>query len=115
MVIVALLSLAWVIFESGAFLVEIRQRLRRRLPVLAEAAAEARAAIDRGDRAAAASALDGVAWSGAMSTVLAALRRGRPAGRRAADRQAARRLRLRLASGGSAGPGCWSASARRSG
>ena len=38
-VIAALLSLAWVIYESGAFLMEIRQRFRRSLPVLAEAAA----------------------------------------------------------------------------
>jgi biopolymer transport protein ExbB/TolQ len=72
-VIAALLSLGWVIYESGAFLMEIRQRFRRRLPLLAVAAADARAAIDRGDRTAAASALSRVAWSGGMSTVLAHL------------------------------------------
>ena len=74
-VIAALLSLAWVIYESGAFLMEIRQRFRRSLPVLAEAAAEARVAIDCGDRTAAAAALSRVAWSGGMSTVLAHLAR----------------------------------------
>jgi biopolymer transport protein ExbB/TolQ len=72
-VIAALLSLGWVIYESGAFLIETRQRFRRRLPVLATAAAEARAAIDRGDRTAATNALSRVAWSGAMSTGLARL------------------------------------------
>lgn len=72
-VIAALLALAWVLYESGAFLMETRQRHRRRLPVLVDAAAEARTALDHGDRTAAASALTRVAWSGGMSTVLAHL------------------------------------------
>jgi biopolymer transport protein ExbB/TolQ len=69
-VIAALLCLAWVIYEGGAFLMETRQRFRRKLPVLTAAAADARSAIDRGDREGAAGALSRVAWSGAMSTVL---------------------------------------------
>ena len=74
-VIAALLSLAWVIYECGAFLMEIRQRFRRKLPVLTAAAADARTAIDQGDRAGAERALSRVAWSGAMSSVLAHLAR----------------------------------------
>ena len=72
-VIAALLALAVVIYELGVFATETRQRFRRRLDVLTAAADEARAAILAGDRAAAQRALGRVAWSGAMSTVLARL------------------------------------------
>src|SRR5262245_61730610 len=72
-VIAALLALAYVIYELGVFAMEIRQRWRRKLDVLESAAAEARAAIDKGDKAAAQRALRKVAWSGPMSSVLARL------------------------------------------
>lgn len=69
-VIAALLALAMVLVELGAFLVEIRQRHRRLLPVLTTAAEEARAAIARDDLPAAHRALGRIAWSSAMSRVL---------------------------------------------
>jgi biopolymer transport protein ExbB/TolQ len=72
-VLAALLALLAVLYECGVFSTEIRQRFRRKLPVLTRAADDARAAIDRADRPAAAKALSRVAWSGAMSTVLAQL------------------------------------------
>jgi biopolymer transport protein ExbB/TolQ len=72
-VIAALLALGWVLYELGVFVMEIRQRFRRRLDVLTAASTEARAAIDRGDRSAAQRALARVAWSGAMSAVLSRL------------------------------------------
>jgi biopolymer transport protein ExbB/TolQ len=72
-VIAALIALAAVLVEAGAFMMETRQRFRRKLPVLTTAAAEARAAIDRGDRATARQALARVAWSGGMSSVLVRL------------------------------------------
>jgi biopolymer transport protein ExbB/TolQ len=69
-VIAALIALAAVLVEAGAFVMETRQRFRRKLSVLTSAAAEARAAIDSGDRNGARQALAAVAWSGAMSAVL---------------------------------------------
>jgi biopolymer transport protein ExbB/TolQ len=72
-VIAALIALAVVIYELGAFAMEIRQRFRRKLGVLTAAADEACAALARDDRPAAQRALGKVAWSGAMSSVLARL------------------------------------------
>ncbi len=72
-VIAALIALAVVLYEVGAFVMETRQRFRRRLDVLTTAAHEARVALDAGKRQDAARALGHVAWSGAMSAVLARL------------------------------------------
>jgi biopolymer transport protein ExbB/TolQ len=72
-VIAALIALTVVLYEVGVFSMETRQRFRRKLGVLTAAADEARAAIARDDRAAAQRALGRVAWSGAMSGVLARL------------------------------------------
>ncbi|HEX4471045.1 MAG TPA: MotA/TolQ/ExbB proton channel family protein [Nocardioides sp.] len=72
-VIAALIALAVVIYELGVFVMETRQRFRRRLGVLTSAADEARVAIARDDRPTAQQALARVAWSGAMSGVLARL------------------------------------------
>lgn len=72
-VIAALLALAVVIVELGAFVMESRQRFRRRLDVLTAAAQDARTCVDAGDRPGAEQALGRVAWSGAMSRVLVRL------------------------------------------
>jgi biopolymer transport protein ExbB/TolQ len=69
-IILSLVALAAVVFETGAFLLETRHRLRRRLPVLTRAATEARRLIDGGDRRGARAALDAVAWSDSMAGVL---------------------------------------------
>jgi biopolymer transport protein ExbB/TolQ len=69
-VILALLSLAVVIFEVGAFGVELFVRRRRHFPLLRIQSEQARAAIDKGDRISAAGALSEVAWSRSMSAVL---------------------------------------------
>ncbi len=89
-VILALLSLAAVIVDTGIFAAEYRRRFRRRLSVLTAAADESRAAIDRGDRPAATAALSRVAWSSAMSTVLARI--AADAGGPAADTLIAKEL-----------------------
>ncbi len=68
--ILALLALAAVIVEIGAFAVELRTRQRRRFSMLSTAAADARKAIAAGDRGAATTALDHVAWSAAMAGTL---------------------------------------------
>ena len=64
--ILALLALAAVIVELGAFAVELRARRRRHFPRLAATAAAARASLDRGDRDAAIKTVADVAWSSAM-------------------------------------------------
>lgn len=69
--ILALLALAAVIVELGAFLVEFRSRRRRQFPLLTATAETARRALDDGDEAAANAALADVAWSPAMATTLA--------------------------------------------
>ena len=69
--VLALVALAAVIFELGGFVVEKSGRRRRAFPTLAGAAAEARDALLRGDRAAAGHAVRGVARSAAMSGTLA--------------------------------------------
>jgi biopolymer transport protein ExbB/TolQ len=70
--LLALLSLAWVVVELGAFVAETVRRRSRRLAGLVTAAERARAAVDRGDRTEAARVLETVAWSPAMAEVLAA-------------------------------------------
>jgi biopolymer transport protein ExbB/TolQ len=68
--ILALLALAAVIVELGAFAMELRARHRRHFPTLAIAAKQARAAIDRGDRTEASTEVATVAWSAAMADTL---------------------------------------------
>lgn len=70
-VLLAVASLALVVYETGAFLTERLRRRRRRFPALARAADRARSEIDADDRAAAARTLEAVAWSPAMAEVLA--------------------------------------------
>jgi biopolymer transport protein ExbB/TolQ len=67
----ALLALAAVIFELGAFGVELRGRRRRRFNAISAAADRARAALLAGDRSGAANAVGGVARSPAMAQTLA--------------------------------------------
>jgi biopolymer transport protein ExbB/TolQ len=64
--ILALLALAAVIVELGAFAIELRARRRRHFPMLATTAAAARASLERGDRDAAVKTVVDVAWSSAM-------------------------------------------------
>jgi biopolymer transport protein ExbB/TolQ len=71
--ILALLALAGVIVEAGAFAVEMRNRRRRSFATLAATASAARAEIDSGDRAAAAATLASVAWSVSMQHTLRAI------------------------------------------
>jgi biopolymer transport protein ExbB/TolQ len=68
--ILALLALAAVIVEIGAFAVELQSRRRRHFPTLAASAASARAAVDAGNRGEATTDLDAVAWSAAMASTL---------------------------------------------
>jgi biopolymer transport protein ExbB/TolQ len=68
--VAALLALAFVIVEAGAFAVELRRRRRRRFIALEHAAAQARADAITGNRAAAAAALERVGWSVPMTEVL---------------------------------------------
>lgn len=69
--ILALVALALVIVELGAFVVELAGRRRRHFSEISACAQRARTALLAGDRAAAASALDGVARSRAMAATLA--------------------------------------------
>jgi biopolymer transport protein ExbB/TolQ len=69
-IILALLALAVVIFELGAYLVEAWTRRRRTFPALAATAAAARRQLDADDRDAVASTLSQVAWSAGMATAL---------------------------------------------
>jgi biopolymer transport protein ExbB/TolQ len=68
--ILALLALAAVVVELGAFAVELRVRRRRRFPLVEAAVGEARAAVADGNRVAAAAALREMAWSAAMADTL---------------------------------------------
>lgn len=70
-VIAALIALAVVVAELGAWIVESARRVRRTLPALTAAADAARASLAAGDRAAAATALAPVGWSPPMAAVLA--------------------------------------------
>jgi biopolymer transport protein ExbB/TolQ len=65
--ILALVALALVVFELGAFGVELRGRRGRRFVTLADGAERARRLISTGDRSGAAAALGGVARSAAMA------------------------------------------------
>ncbi|MEA2331719.1 MAG: hypothetical protein QOH58_1857 [Thermoleophilaceae bacterium] len=67
----ALLALAAVVYEVGAFAVELVRRRQRDFDLLERATGDARAALDRSDPPAARRSLATVAWSPAMSGVLA--------------------------------------------
>jgi biopolymer transport protein ExbB/TolQ len=67
----ALLALAAVIYELGAFVIELARRRTRDFDLLERATTEARAALARSDPPAARLSLAPVAWSPAMSGVLA--------------------------------------------
>jgi biopolymer transport protein ExbB/TolQ len=69
--ILALIALAYVIFELGSFAIELRGRRRRSFSALSQAAEHARLALWTNDRAAAAAAVSGVARSPAMADTLA--------------------------------------------
>jgi biopolymer transport protein ExbB/TolQ len=69
-VILALLALALLVVELGAFVVELIRRRRRGFDSLSRAADAARTGVVTGDRHAAAEALAGVARSGAMQSAL---------------------------------------------
>jgi biopolymer transport protein ExbB/TolQ len=69
-VIAALLALALVLVELGAFAVEVYRRRRRRFPALSAAADDARRALDAGQRDEATKILRSVAWSTAMGRAL---------------------------------------------
>jgi biopolymer transport protein ExbB/TolQ len=66
----ALLSLAVVLVEAGAFAVEVVRRRRRDTARLERVAETARAALEGGDVTAARRALAQIAWSGAMAATL---------------------------------------------
>lgn len=69
--ILVLLALAAVLFEAGAFVVELLRRRRRDFSELEHAAETARQAVGRGEPKAAAGALGPVAWSAPMAATLA--------------------------------------------
>jgi biopolymer transport protein ExbB/TolQ len=69
--ILALLALALVVYELGAYAIELRERRGRRFAALSDGAQDARAAILAGDRAGAKRALDGAARSAAMADTVA--------------------------------------------
>jgi biopolymer transport protein ExbB/TolQ len=71
--LLALFALAVTIFEAGALIGELLQRRGRSFARIEHATAEGRAAIDRGDRNAAAHALEPVARSNAMGRTLHAV------------------------------------------
>ena len=69
-IIVALASLAWLVVEVGAFLVELRMRSGRRLPAIVAASDRSRAAIDGGDRDGAFRAIRSAARNRSMERTL---------------------------------------------
>ncbi len=69
--VLALVALAVVLIELGAFIVELARRRRRDYGRLEAASMEARAALERGDETGAKAALRPVAWSTAMARSLA--------------------------------------------
>ena len=69
--ILALVALAVVLIELGAFIVELARRRRRDYGRLESASVEARAALERGDETSAKAALRPVAWSTSMARSLA--------------------------------------------
>jgi len=80
--VLALICLALVVVELGAFAVETWKRRRRRSDRLVESAERAREALADEDRSAAGKALADVAWSSAMGRTLALMaeRVGTPGG-----------------------------------
>ena len=68
--LLALVALAAVIVEFGAFAIELHVRRRRRFEALESAVNEARKAVATGNRVAATQALRQVAWSAAMAEAL---------------------------------------------
>jgi biopolymer transport protein ExbB/TolQ len=68
--VLALLSLGAVVYELGAFLLELRNRRRRDFGLLEQSVTSAAASLGTGDRARAAGALNNVAWSGQMAQAL---------------------------------------------
>ncbi len=88
----ALIALAAVLFEAGAFLVELARRRRRSLPRLERAADEARAALTAGDPGAAQVPLLRVSTDAAMAETMRELVRewSHPPQPHAADRVAKR-------------------------
>ena len=88
--ILALAALAAVLFELGAFGVELRTRRRRHFPTLEATAAHARVAVEEDDRTLAKSELAGVAWSAAMAQTLDTI--GETAGTAGADTRLAKAL-----------------------
>jgi biopolymer transport protein ExbB/TolQ len=79
--LLALAALALVIYELGAFAVELRRRGRRKVDALDAAAQQALAALAIGNRIAASASLRTVAWSADMAATLALIaeRAGQPA------------------------------------
>ena len=71
--IAALLALALVLVEGGAFAVELVRRRRRDFTRLERAVEDARSALDRDDRPFAVGVLRQVAWSRAMHETIVAL------------------------------------------
>ena len=69
--LLALLALAAVVFELGAYIIELRHRRARRFPALSAAAQAARAALLTGDRDGARAALVDLPRSPAMADTLA--------------------------------------------
>jgi len=69
--ILALLALATVIYELGAYVVELYGRRRRHFATISTGAEQSRAALLAGDRPAAAAAVSGIARSQAMAGTLA--------------------------------------------
>ena len=68
--ILALAALAWVIYELGAFIFELRSRRRRDFRLLERSVNDANSSLTAGDRQRAAGALRHVAWSGQMGETL---------------------------------------------
>jgi biopolymer transport protein ExbB/TolQ len=68
--ILALAALAWVIYELGAFVFELRSRRRRDFRLLERSVNDASSSLSAGDRGRAAGALRPVAWSGPMGETL---------------------------------------------
>lgn len=69
--LLALAALVFVLFELGAFATELVRRRRRDVERLGRSVAQARAALDEGNRIKAAAALSPVASSGAMDEAFA--------------------------------------------
>ena len=88
--ILALLALAAVVIELGAFAVEVRSRRRRSFPLLSATAASSRQAIGADERERAVTTLADVAWSPAMGATLRTL--GEYAGEPGADTRLAKAL-----------------------